>query len=134
MKLACDVKETYQDVLYFLPASNVITQTVLILASYPQISQGKFTFLSLPHTSLCEVSFAFLSRFTLNHSPNLQIDLTVSIWLLPIALPLSASDVQLHLCMVLFFLTLLQYFTKVPILEYLLFLHQDPALALATLG
>ncbi|KAF4008198.1 hypothetical protein G4228_019848 [Cervus hanglu yarkandensis] len=34
VKLACDVKETYQDVLYFLLASNVITPTVLILASY----------------------------------------------------------------------------------------------------
>ncbi|XP_043769270.1 olfactory receptor 1013-like [Cervus elaphus] len=34
VKLACDVKETYQDVLYFLLASNVITRTVLILASY----------------------------------------------------------------------------------------------------
>jgi len=34
VNLACDVKETYQDVLYFLLASNVITPTVLILASY----------------------------------------------------------------------------------------------------
>ncbi|KAM9767676.1 olfactory receptor 9G19-like [Dama dama] len=34
VKLACEVKETYQDVLYFLLASNVITPTVLILASY----------------------------------------------------------------------------------------------------
>ncbi|KAM9681548.1 olfactory receptor 9G19-like [Dama dama] len=34
MKLACDVQETYRDVLYFLLASNVITPTVLILASY----------------------------------------------------------------------------------------------------
>ncbi|XP_068845333.1 olfactory receptor 9G19-like [Capricornis sumatraensis] len=34
VKLACDVKEMYQDVLYFLLASNVITPTVLILASY----------------------------------------------------------------------------------------------------
>ncbi|KAF4024214.1 hypothetical protein G4228_015869 [Cervus hanglu yarkandensis] len=37
VKLACDVKETYQDVLYFLLASIVITPTVLILASYALI-------------------------------------------------------------------------------------------------
>ncbi|XP_014939909.1 olfactory receptor 1013-like [Acinonyx jubatus] len=34
VKLACDVKESYQTVLYFLLASNVITPTMLILASY----------------------------------------------------------------------------------------------------
>ncbi|XP_008692478.1 olfactory receptor 1013-like [Ursus maritimus] len=34
VKLACDVKESYQAVLYFLLASNVITPTVFILASY----------------------------------------------------------------------------------------------------
>uniref|UniRef100_A0A8D1WM94 Olfactory receptor n=1 Tax=Sus scrofa TaxID=9823 RepID=A0A8D1WM94_PIG len=34
VKLACDVKDTYQDMLYFLLASNVITPAVLILASY----------------------------------------------------------------------------------------------------
>ncbi|XP_075403732.1 olfactory receptor 9G19-like [Tenrec ecaudatus] len=34
VKLACDVKERYQAVLYFILASNVITPTVLILASY----------------------------------------------------------------------------------------------------
>ncbi|KAM9660511.1 olfactory receptor 9G19-like [Trichechus inunguis] len=34
VKLACDVKESYQAVLYFLLASNVITPTVLILTSY----------------------------------------------------------------------------------------------------
>ncbi|KAM8929696.1 olfactory receptor 9G19-like [Lycaon pictus] len=34
VKLACDVKESYQAVLYFLLASNVITPTALILASY----------------------------------------------------------------------------------------------------
>ncbi|XP_004683527.1 PREDICTED: olfactory receptor 1013-like [Condylura cristata] len=34
IKLACNVKESYQAVLYFLLASNVITPTVLILASY----------------------------------------------------------------------------------------------------
>ncbi|XP_005065121.1 olfactory receptor 1013-like [Mesocricetus auratus] len=34
IKLACDVKESYQSVLYFLLASNVITPTLLILASY----------------------------------------------------------------------------------------------------
>ncbi|XP_062053895.1 olfactory receptor 9G19-like [Lepus europaeus] len=34
IKLACDVKESYQAVLYFLLASNVITPTMLILASY----------------------------------------------------------------------------------------------------
>ncbi|EFB19475.1 hypothetical protein PANDA_011726, partial [Ailuropoda melanoleuca] len=34
VKLACDVKESYQAVLYFLLASNVITPSVLILASY----------------------------------------------------------------------------------------------------
>ncbi|XP_045343124.1 olfactory receptor 1013-like [Leopardus geoffroyi] len=34
VKLACDVKESYQAVLYFILASNVITPTVLILASY----------------------------------------------------------------------------------------------------
>ncbi|XP_006875801.1 PREDICTED: olfactory receptor 1013-like [Chrysochloris asiatica] len=34
VKLACDVKASYQTVLYFLLASNVITPTVLILASY----------------------------------------------------------------------------------------------------
>ncbi|XP_049746451.1 olfactory receptor 1013-like [Elephas maximus indicus] len=34
MKLACDVKGSYQAVLYFLLASNVITPIVLILASY----------------------------------------------------------------------------------------------------
>ncbi|XP_037671015.1 olfactory receptor 1013-like [Choloepus didactylus] len=34
VKLACNVKESYQAVLFFLLASNVITPTVLILASY----------------------------------------------------------------------------------------------------
>ncbi|XP_002709003.2 olfactory receptor 9G19, partial [Oryctolagus cuniculus] len=34
VKLACDVKESYQAVLYFILASNVITPTILILASY----------------------------------------------------------------------------------------------------
>ncbi|KAM6158235.1 olfactory receptor 9G19-like [Rhynchocyon petersi] len=34
VKLACDVTESYQQVLYFLLAFNVITPTVLILASY----------------------------------------------------------------------------------------------------
>ncbi|XP_041536301.1 olfactory receptor 1013-like [Microtus oregoni] len=34
IKLACDVRESYQSVLYFLLASNVITPTLLILASY----------------------------------------------------------------------------------------------------
>ncbi|XP_044537149.1 olfactory receptor 1013-like [Gracilinanus agilis] len=34
VKLACNVKDSYQEVLYFLLASNVITPTVLILASY----------------------------------------------------------------------------------------------------
>ncbi|XP_027715774.1 olfactory receptor 1013-like [Vombatus ursinus] len=34
VKLACDVKDSYQAVLYFLMATNVITPTVLILASY----------------------------------------------------------------------------------------------------
>ncbi|XP_051821815.1 olfactory receptor 1013-like [Antechinus flavipes] len=34
IKLACDVKDSYQEVLYFLLASNVITPTALILASY----------------------------------------------------------------------------------------------------
>ena len=34
VKLACDVKESYQAVLYFILASNVITPAVLILASY----------------------------------------------------------------------------------------------------
>ncbi|XP_007952067.1 olfactory receptor 1013-like [Orycteropus afer afer] len=34
VKLACDVKESYQAVLYFLLTSNVITPIVLIVASY----------------------------------------------------------------------------------------------------
>ncbi|XP_074083865.1 olfactory receptor 9G19-like [Macrotis lagotis] len=34
IKLACNVKDSYQEVLYFLLASNVITPTLLILASY----------------------------------------------------------------------------------------------------
>ncbi|XP_068947168.1 olfactory receptor 9G1 [Petaurus breviceps papuanus] len=34
VKLACDVKDSYQEVLYFLLASNVIIPTLLILASY----------------------------------------------------------------------------------------------------
>ncbi|XP_022363255.1 olfactory receptor 1013-like [Enhydra lutris kenyoni] len=34
VKLACDAKESYQAVLYFLLASNVIAPTLLILASY----------------------------------------------------------------------------------------------------
>ncbi|XP_072494319.1 olfactory receptor 9G19-like [Notamacropus eugenii] len=34
VKLACNVKESYQEVLYFLLAANVITPTLLILASY----------------------------------------------------------------------------------------------------
>ncbi|XP_014716889.1 olfactory receptor 9G19-like [Equus asinus] len=34
VKLSCDVKESYQAVLYFLLASNVIIPTALILASY----------------------------------------------------------------------------------------------------
>ena len=34
VKLACDMKESYQAVLYFILASNIITPAVLILASY----------------------------------------------------------------------------------------------------
>ncbi|KAM8971530.1 olfactory receptor 1013-like [Sarcophilus harrisii] len=34
VKLACNVKDSYQNVLYFILASNVISPTVLILASY----------------------------------------------------------------------------------------------------
>ncbi|XP_005408036.1 PREDICTED: olfactory receptor 1013-like [Chinchilla lanigera] len=34
VKLACDVTDSYQSVLYFLLTSNVITPTLLILASY----------------------------------------------------------------------------------------------------
>ncbi|XP_064145212.1 olfactory receptor 9G19-like [Loxodonta africana] len=34
VKLACDVKDSYQAVLYFILATNVITPTMLILASY----------------------------------------------------------------------------------------------------
>ncbi|XP_004869931.1 olfactory receptor 1013 [Heterocephalus glaber] len=34
VKLACDVTDHYQSVLYFLLASNIITPTLLILASY----------------------------------------------------------------------------------------------------
>ncbi|XP_051022755.1 olfactory receptor 1013-like [Acomys russatus] len=34
VKLACEVRDSYQSVLYFLLASNVITPTLLILASY----------------------------------------------------------------------------------------------------
>ncbi|KAK7797747.1 hypothetical protein U0070_025557 [Myodes glareolus] len=34
VKLACNMKESYQAVLYFILASNVIAPTVLILASY----------------------------------------------------------------------------------------------------
>ncbi|XP_037674672.1 olfactory receptor 1013-like [Choloepus didactylus] len=34
VKLACDVQESYQTVVYFILASNIITLTVLILASY----------------------------------------------------------------------------------------------------
>ncbi|XP_001375938.2 olfactory receptor 1013-like [Monodelphis domestica] len=34
VKLACGVKDSYQTVLYFILASNVITPTLLILASY----------------------------------------------------------------------------------------------------
>ncbi|KAM8971536.1 olfactory receptor 1013-like [Sarcophilus harrisii] len=34
IKLACDVKDSYQEVLYFLLASNIITPIVLIFASY----------------------------------------------------------------------------------------------------
>ena len=34
VKLACDMKESYQAVLYFILASNVVTPAVLILASY----------------------------------------------------------------------------------------------------
>ncbi|XP_027778547.2 olfactory receptor 9G19-like [Marmota flaviventris] len=34
VKLACDMKESYQSVLFFLLTSNVITPTLLILASY----------------------------------------------------------------------------------------------------
>ncbi|XP_076971167.1 olfactory receptor 9G19-like [Tamandua tetradactyla] len=34
VKLACDVKKSYQAVLYFILASNIITPTIIILASY----------------------------------------------------------------------------------------------------
>ncbi|XP_004585579.2 olfactory receptor 9G19 [Ochotona princeps] len=34
VKLACEVKESYQAVLYFILASNIITPTMLIFASY----------------------------------------------------------------------------------------------------
>ncbi|KAM4845633.1 olfactory receptor 9G19-like [Thomomys bottae] len=37
VKLACDIKVSYQAVLYFILASNVVTPSVLILASYLSI-------------------------------------------------------------------------------------------------
>ncbi|KAB0340641.1 hypothetical protein FD754_022963 [Muntiacus muntjak] len=68
VKLACDVKETYQDVLYFLLASNVITPTVLILASYAFIiaailrirsTQGRLKAFSTCSSHLISVTFYY---------------------------------------------------------------------------
>lgn len=70
--------------------------------------------------------------FTLNYSPNLLgLDHSTYVSFAPrlllAALHLCALDVQLHLCTMLLFLTLLQHFTKALKLRCLLLTHRDSA-------
>ncbi|EPY72572.1 olfactory receptor Olr455 [Camelus ferus] len=78
VKLACDVKETFQDVLYFLLASNVITPAVLILASYLFIiaailrirsTQGRLKAFSTCSSHLVSCTMAPFSTSTLAQVP-----------------------------------------------------------------
>ncbi|XP_037674615.1 olfactory receptor 1013-like [Choloepus didactylus] len=68
VKLACDVKESYQAVLFFLLSSNVIAPTVLILASYLFIiaailrihsTQGQFKAFSTCSSHLISVTLYY---------------------------------------------------------------------------
>ncbi|XP_052508814.1 olfactory receptor 1013-like [Budorcas taxicolor] len=79
VKLACDVKETYQDVLYFLLASNVITPTVLILASYAFIiaailricsTQGRLKAFSTCSSHLISVTLYYGSSLYIYSRPS----------------------------------------------------------------
>ena len=114
VKLACDVKETYQDVLYFLLASNVITPTVLILASYAFIIAAILKFRStqgclkafstcdshLTAVTLCCGSVLFIySQQSMSYSPErdklVSMLYTVVIpWLNPLIYSLRNKDVK----------------------------------------
>ncbi|XP_062053892.1 olfactory receptor 9G19-like [Lepus europaeus] len=93
VKLACDVKESYQAVLYFILASNVITPTILILASYLFIiaailkirsTQGRLKALSTCGSHLMAVTLYYGSILFIYSRPStsyaLERDKVVSVF------------------------------------------------------
>ncbi|XP_059268358.1 olfactory receptor 9G19-like, partial [Mustela nigripes] len=79
VKLACDVKESYQAVLYFLLASNVIAPTLLILASYLFIiaailrirsTQGRYKAFSTCSSNLVSVTLYYGSILYIYSRPS----------------------------------------------------------------
>ncbi|XP_074087707.1 olfactory receptor 9G19-like [Macrotis lagotis] len=93
VKLACDVKDSYQEVLYFILASNVITPTVLILASYLFIiatilrirsTQGRLQAFSTCGSHLTSVTLYYGSNLFIYSSPSssysLERDKIVSVF------------------------------------------------------
>ncbi|XP_036620781.1 olfactory receptor 1013-like [Trichosurus vulpecula] len=79
VKLACNVKDSYQEVLYFLLASNVITPTLLILASYLFIiaailrirsAQGQLKAFSTCSSHLISVTLYYGSIFYIYSRPS----------------------------------------------------------------
>ncbi|XP_043828670.1 olfactory receptor 1013-like [Dromiciops gliroides] len=93
VKLACDVKDSYQAVLYFILASNVITPTVLILASYLfiiaailriQSTQGRLKAFSTCGSHLTAVTLYYGSILYMYSRPStsysLQRDKIVSVF------------------------------------------------------
>ncbi|XP_037671096.1 olfactory receptor 1013-like [Choloepus didactylus] len=84
VKLACDVKESYQAVLYFILASNVFTPIVLILASYLFIiiailnihsTQGRLKAFSTCGSHLTAVTLYYGSILFIYSRPSSSYDL-----------------------------------------------------------
>ncbi|XP_077628452.1 olfactory receptor 9G19-like [Crocuta crocuta] len=107
VKLACDVKESYQAVLYFILASNVITPSVLILASYLFIaaaiskirsSQGRLKAVSTCGSHLTAVTLYYGSILFIYSRPStsyaLERDKVISVFytvVIPMLNPLIYS-------------------------------------------
>ncbi|XP_012884490.1 PREDICTED: olfactory receptor 1013 [Dipodomys ordii] len=107
VKLACNVKASYQAVLYFILASNVVTPTVLILASYLFIiaailripsTQGRLKAFSTCGSHLTAVTLYFGSILFIYSRPStsytLERDKVVSVFytvVIPMLNPLIYS-------------------------------------------
>ncbi|KAM6158233.1 olfactory receptor 9G19-like [Rhynchocyon petersi] len=107
VKLACDVKESYQAVLYFILASNIIMPTILILASYLFIiaailkirsAQGRLKAFSTCGSHLTVVTLYYVSILFIYSRPSasygLEQDKVVSVFytvVIPMLNPLIYS-------------------------------------------